>query len=60
MAVKKPEHCPGCGAKFDDTDKLAITSRQPYYTDQYDSTEGYDCYCAYCNWSGNIEPDMDE
>jgi hypothetical protein len=60
MGVKKPEHCPGCGAKFDESDALGYVSRQEYYTDQYDATKGYDCYCGICSWSGNIEPDMEE
>lgn len=55
--MAEPKYCPNCGKEFSLTDEMGRLSKAKYYKDQYDVTTGYDCYCALCGWSGNIEPD---
>jgi len=60
QAIKHPpKFCPSCGKP--------IIKYQEYWADssRISSPEnpfkgiGYDCFCKYCSWSGNIEPDSD-
>lgn len=54
-----PHYCPNCGN--------SMSKPQPYWADSSrESTPenpfkgtGYDCYCPYCHWSGEIIPDVD-
>lgn len=46
-----PKHCPGCGRKLISRDSIV---------ELYDNIKTiavYDCYCAICEWSGDISPD---
>lgn len=57
-----PRFCPGCGAELRDTDKTRAVVAVGEPTDGKAELEpehpwGWDCYCASCDWSGDISPD---
>lgn len=59
-----PRFCPGCGAEFRDTEKtrgvVAVGQPSgPLGIAEVEPAEpwGWDCYCATCEWSGDISPD---
>lgn len=55
----KPIYCPNCGKPITDYVSYWVNSdwigtpENPFYG------IGYDCYCKNCQWSGEIESDID-
>lgn len=49
--MSKPKHCPNCGAAH-----VSAVAFERTYPNVRGET-GYDCYCAQCEWSGDIMPD---
>ena len=45
----KPKYCPNCGKKIKDCQA---------FVGMNGSESGWDCYCKYCHWSGDVLPDF--
>jgi hypothetical protein len=54
-----PKFCPNCGKPLKDYYEYWVDSSRPETPDNPYKGVGYDCYCPHCEWSGNIEPDLD-
>jgi len=50
--MARPNFCPNCGQPVPDD----RNSAQGFSLGETGET-GWDCYCAYCHWSGDILPD---
>lgn len=61
MYILKPTHCPNCGCILSSIVGIIDTHGQPakkfMAVGDCNFTHGYDCYCEYCEWSGDIYPD---
>ncbi len=48
-----PRHCPWCGSLFVECESVAVVEGININNGEI----SYDCYCATCEWSGDIRPD---
>lgn len=54
MTERTPKFCPDCGAAL--TGETAVVG----IIEDRSRDGGYDCYCASCEWSGDIWPDNEQ
>ena len=55
--MNRPLYCPNCGTLL----PAGAHGAQAFSKTEEDETElGWDCYCPFCKWSGDIYPDSVE